>query len=87
MAQKYEKHKSTDTFSDHTWSYVVYTGIGAAVLMPYGKQCSNCHYSLCSSDGATPEGGYIYRFCTLHTKQNRSGRPNQPIGDEMKFFC
>jgi hypothetical protein len=68
MAQKYEKHKSTDTCSDHTCSYVVYTGIGAAVLMPYGKQCSNCHYSLCSSDGATPEGGYIYRYCTLHTK-------------------
>lgn len=65
---KYTMHEASDTCSQHEWSYGVYTGVGAAVLMPYGRHCSNCHYSLTSDKGKTQVGAYIYRYCTLQTK-------------------
>jgi len=67
-ASKYELHKDGDVCGDHEWSYMVYTGIGAAVVMPYGRKCGNCHYSLTPDKDKTSVGGYLYRYCTLHTK-------------------
>lgn len=56
-AGKYELHKESDVCGEHEWSYVVYTGVGAAVLMPYGRQCGNCHYSLTSDKDKPVVGG------------------------------
>jgi predicted ribosomally synthesized peptide with nif11-like leader len=67
-AKKYEMHKADDTCGDHSWSYMVYTGVVAIVLMPGGRQCSNCHYAL-GSDKESPSGGtFGYFYCALHTK-------------------
>jgi hypothetical protein len=65
---KYVRHLSSDTCGQHERSYSVYTGIGAAVLMPAGRHCSNCHNSLTCDVDKTPGATYVYRYCTLQTK-------------------
>jgi hypothetical protein len=42
----YEEHPFNYVCSDHTWSYLVYTGMGAVVMLPEGRRCSNCHYGV-----------------------------------------
>jgi hypothetical protein len=56
-AAQYEIHKESDVCPDHTWSCLVYTGIGTAAFLPSGRHCNNCHYSTTSDYGASATFG------------------------------